>query len=195
LFQGQWPDEIEKFLGGPGGKKKRVLVIKDLSALKCLSVDDIKNADIVLASFSLMNEKYFYMLARLAGSSPSSFPKGSSGGRHFQAVYRETLESLQLRVSNIVTDCPTVYSSIEEDAKAHISRHSTQGSLRLDGKKAVYKSGESGKAGKSAAANLKVDPSECDPWGLKKSGVKKEYTKMKSPPLEAFLWKRLVVDE
>jgi hypothetical protein len=167
-----------------------VLVIKDLTALKALTIDDIVNADIVLVSFSVLNEKYFEMLARLAGSCPSSFPKGSCGGRHFQAVYRETLLSLQGRVSNIVKDCPTAYSSIEEDANAHINRQTS--SLRLDGKKAVYKNGESGKADKSAAAILKV---EHDPWGLNKSEVIKEYTKMKSPPLEAFLWKRLVVDE
>lgn len=171
-----------------------VLVIKDLSGLKALTISDIKNADIVLVSFSLMNEKYFAILARLAGTNPSSFPKGSSGGRHFQAVYRETLESLRVRVFNIVKDCPTVYSSIEEDAKAHISRHTTQGGLRLDGKKAVYKNGES--SGKSAAFNLKVEGhSECDPWGLKKAEVKKDFLRMKSPPLEAFLWNRVVVDE
>jgi hypothetical protein len=190
LFQGQWPDEIEKFLGGTGGTKKIVLSIKDLSALKALTVNDIKNADIVLVSFSLMNENYFAILARLAGTNPSSFPKGSSGGRHFQAVYRETLESLRVRVSTIVKDCSTVYSSIEQDAKAHINQQTTEGSLRLDGKKAVYKNGESSSR---SASNLKVE--ECDPWGLKKSEVKKEYSRMKSPPLEAFLWNRIVVDE
>ena len=34
-----------------------------------------------------------------------------------------------------------------------------------------------------------------DPWGLRSGEVKRNWEKMKCPPLEMFKWRRVVVDE
>jgi len=189
---GQWPEEVKKFLG----TTKIVLVIKDLSSLNQLSVQDVEDCDIVLVSFAVLSsEKYFSRLARLSGVNPGSLPSGTNnGGRHFAAVYQECLDSLRGRVSQIKNDCPTAFSAIEEAARAH-RRQQAPGSLRLDGKKAVYKNGVSTASSHVTASDVKIAASERDPWGLSRVEVKKDWSNMKCPPLESFLWKRLVVDE
>lgn len=189
-LMGQWPEEVNKFLG----TSKKVVIIKDLSSLNKVSVRDIQNADIVICSFALLsNEKYFTRLARLSQINPASLPCGSSGGRLFTAVYSECLEALPDRVSEIVKDCSAAYKSIEEAAASH-EKQKAAGTVRLDGKKAVYKMGASASQLSSVGgSDFKLAASERDPWGLSHSKAK--YEDMKSAPLELFFWKRLVVDE
>lgn len=188
LPQGQWPEEITKFLGS----SKKVLVLKDLSALNKIDILDIQTADIVVVSFAVLgNDKYFSRLARLSGVNAGSLSWGSNGGRHFAAVYRECLAGLRSRVSQILNG-ESVYGEIEETAAAH-ARQQAEGSLRLDGKKAAYKNGSS--ASHVKAFEIKTAASDRDPWGLSKLDVKHDWTKMKCAPLEMFHWNRLVVDE
>jgi superfamily II DNA or RNA helicase len=57
----QWPQEINKFLG----TKRRVIVLKDMSSLNNLTIEEVQRANIVVVSFDvLLNEKYFTRLAR-----------------------------------------------------------------------------------------------------------------------------------
>lgn len=186
---GQWPEEIKKFLGN----RKKVQVIKDLSSLNKLSVRDVQNADIVVVSFALLiNEKYFSRLARLSGVNPASLPSGNKAGRHFSAVYDECLKALPERVAQIVSHCQNAYGAIELASQAH-SEKKSEGSLRLDGKKTVYKNGKP--CTQVEASSYKTPASELDPWGLSKAAVKKNYKAMVSPPLEMYFWNRVVVDE
>lgn len=186
---GQWPEEVKKFLG----TSKRVCVVKDLSSLNKLCVDDVQRADIVIVSFAVLNsEKYFSRLARLSGVNPVSLPSGTNGSRHFTAVYNECLDALPVRVSSIVCDCSSVYKLIVQADETHKSR-TADGSLRLDGKKTVYKNGKP--IVKVTASGFKTEESEKDPWRLSSTAVKKNYQKMLCPPLEMFFWNRLVVDE
>lgn len=188
-LMGQWPDEIKKFLGN----KKKVQVIKDMSSLNKLTIRDVQNADIVVVSFAVLNnEKYFSRLARLAGANPASLPSGGKGGRHFTAVYNECLNALPERVGQIVNDCTNAYSAIEAASLAH-NKKQADGSLRLDGKKTVYKNGKP--ASQVTASTYKTEATERDPWGLSKAAVKKNYSAMTSPPLEMCFWSRIVVDE
>jgi hypothetical protein len=184
---GQWPEEINKFLR----HSKRVVVIKDMTSINSNEISDYLTADIVVASFAVLsNENYFKRLARLCGLNPASLPSGSSGGRHFNAIYHEMLSALSARVSQIKNDCSSAYGDITSSADSH-GKKEADGSLRLDGKKTVYKQGDA----KSKAASSKLKTSERDPWGLSTAGVKNDYRKMKSPPLEMFFWNRIVVDE
>jgi SNF2 family DNA or RNA helicase len=186
---GQWPDEVKKFLGN----SKKVCVIKDLTSLNNLSIDDIQHADIVIVSFAVLNnEKYFSRLARLSGVNPASLPSGTNGSRHFAAVYNECLDALPTRVTQIVKDCPNAYGGIIHADEANKSKKA-EGSVRLDGKKTVYKNGKP--TAKAKASEFKIVASEKDPWGLSTAAVKKNYRKMSCPPLEMFFWNRLVVDE
>ena len=196
-LMGQWPREIEKFLG----KKVKVCVIKDMTSFNNLSVDEVMEADIVVANFGVLSgEKYFQRLGRLSGIDPETLPtNGKTGGRHFDAVYNQCLTGLMRRVSIIRNDCPSAYKSIDEDAKNNAS-NSNGDSVRLDKKKAVYKNVSAEQAKNGVHAKKKKGPAvvakaDQDPWDLKNSKVQGNYKKMKCPPLEMFFWKRLVVDE
>lgn len=116
---GQWPKEVKKFLG----TSKRVCVVKDLSSLNKLSIDDVQRADIVIVSFAVLNcEKYIAIIARLSGVNPASLPTGTYGSCHFTAVYNECLDALPTRVSSIVNDCSNAYGLIVQAEKTHNSR-------------------------------------------------------------------------
>lgn len=142
-------------------------------------------------SFQVLgNETYYQNLARLSGVRRSSLPSGNKGGRHFESVYSQCLDSLGTRVPQITHNCRDVFSLIETDASEDAG-DSKQETIRLDGKKTVYKNdGKAAKAKKEVSSN-----SSKDPWGLSSAAVKTVYKKMKCPPLEMFHWKRLVVDE
>jgi SNF2 family DNA or RNA helicase len=79
---GQWPEEIEKFLG----KKKKVVTLTDMNSLNKARVSDILNADIVIASFFVLaNDTYYARLARLCGVNLGKLPSDNASGRHFEA--------------------------------------------------------------------------------------------------------------
>lgn len=60
-LSGQWPDEINKFLGST----KNVLVLKDLNSVNSLKVSDVLKADIVVTSFAVIaNDKYLERLGK-----------------------------------------------------------------------------------------------------------------------------------
>lgn len=190
---GQWPQEIEKFLG----EKKKKCIINSMNDFNKLSIKDVQEADIVVVNFTVLsNEKYFSRLARLSGIDASSVPSGTNGGRHFDAVYNECLTSLTSRVNNIVDDCEAAYTAIVNDASSH-QKMAEKESVTLDGKKSAYKNGSTlGKKKNGTKAKAKaIESSERDPWGLSSLRVKKEFTAMHCPPLEMFFWNRLVVDE
>ena len=133
-LMGQWPLEIEKF----GLGSKNVLVIKNMQSLNKTCIDDFMQAEIVVVSFSVFSDKYFSRLARFSGCDPDCVPSGQ-GGRHFDDGYDKILGSLANRVAQLKDDSPNVYQHIEQDAeKRRAEKTSTAGSLRFDGKKAVY---------------------------------------------------------
>lgn len=52
----QWRSEISKFLG----KKYKVLVISQIQSLGSTTIDDVQNADIVLATWAILHGKAYY---------------------------------------------------------------------------------------------------------------------------------------
>ena len=185
-LMGQWPAEIQKFLG----TSKAVVVIRDLSCLNKITVKQIVDADIVVVNFTVLsNEKYFSRLSRLAGAATATVPKG----RHFETVYDDFLKGLTVRVAQIRDDTKNVFSKIQSDAKNRENRDGCEGGVRLDGKKAVYKAGEKANAHKDIKKTSIKDVA--DPWLLSSKQAKQDYEKMTCPPLEMFFWRRLVVDE
>jgi SNF2-related domain len=190
-LMGQWPNEVEKFLG----KSKKICVIKDLSSMNNLRIEDIQRADIVIVSFAVLNnETYFSRLARFSGVNPESFPKGSGGGnRQFAAVYNECLNSLPCQIQRITQNCADAYRYISHAATSYDSELPGN-SLLLDGKKGAYKNTKATTV-KDVPSVVKPANADKDPWGLSSARVKKNYLNMKCPPLEMFFWQRLVVDE
>ena len=197
-LMGQWPREIEKFLG----KKIKVCLIKDMTSFNNLSIEEVVNADIVVVNFGVLSgEKYFQRLGRLSGIDPETLPKnGKAGGRHFDAVYNQCLTGLMRRVSIIRNDTPSAYASLDDDASSN-AIHSQENTVRLDKKKSVYKNVSADDAKRGVQEKTRKDrvttvpKADQDPWNLRNSRVKGDYIKMKCPPLEMFFWKRVVIDE
>lgn len=129
--------------------------------------------------------------AHLSGRNPSELP--SSGGRQFVSVYDEMLAGLERRVADLRKNTSMVYADITNVAKS-FENEETNSAYRMDGKKAVYKQGDSAFQAKSTGHGKKKW-SHDDPWGLSTSAVQKDYGSMKSPPLEMFFWNRLICDE
>lgn len=178
---------MKKFLGNT----KKVCVVKDMKSFNDTTVADIMNCDILIVNFTVLcNDTYYTRLARMSGKSPNSVPAGKKGGRHFDSVYESCLESLPNRVSQLLKDGSVAFDSIEADAKKCEAQENEDGlSFRLDGKKSVYKNGDQKK---NVSAKGTKSAKEVDPWCLKGT---KDYIKMRSPPLELFHWRRIIVDE
>jgi N12 class adenine-specific DNA methylase len=182
-LSGQWPDEVTKFLGG----SKKVCVLRDLATFNSTTVKKIKDADIVVATFSLLsNEKYMARLARLSGVEPTLM---ASKGRCFEAKYSDCARQLPSRVEQILRSCSEAYTSIHEQASE------TPAIVTMNNRKAAYgkKSTSNCKTkGRQEKPSREMEPFERDPWGLKSL---KNYENMKCPPLEMFHWHRVIVDE
>ena len=195
----QWPREIEKFLG----KSKKVCVIKDMKSFNDTAIEDITAADIVVVNFTVLcNDMYYRRLARFAGRSSKSLPMGKKGGRQFDFVYESCLENIPNRVSQLKDDASMVYEAIESDAKKVCKEEAKDDdAFKTERKKSQYKingvsSDNTSKKAKGEKENKKVkEETDTDPWKARTEAVKKDYTKMKCPPLELFHWKRIIVDE
>lgn len=180
-LSGQWPAEVNKFLG----TGKVVVPLETLSSLNSVSVKDIQSADIVIVNFSLLaNEKYLSRLANLCGVDPS-FVGNDSRGRRFESLYAACVHEMPLVVERIEQSCSKAHEFICDRAKENTDN--ADETLWIESKKAAYKKpSAAGKAGR------RVDRSEVDPWGLASS---RDYRAMKCPPLEMFFWNRVIVDE
>ena len=97
----------------------------------------------------------------------------------------------------------TAHKDAERDARS-------QGlGIRLDGKKATYKTVDEEDTKKTKQPILEAKPAKkepanksklksasgSDPWNLRSKSVENDYGEMLCPPLEMFFWGRLVVDE
>lgn len=138
-----------------------------------------------------MQDTYYQRLARFCGKSPSSVPTGKKGGRHFDYVYGDCIESLPKRVDQLQRNDNSAFEGIEVDAKIVQEKVSQENlGFRLDGKKAVYKNTESNgsKAKKSVKLSGGLDAKDVDPWKLRNQ---KDIKSMTSPPLEMFCFRRI----
>jgi hypothetical protein len=180
-LSGQWPAEVNKFLGAG----KAVVQLETLSSLNSVSVKDMQDADIVIVNFTLLsNDKYFSRLANLCGVD-SSLVGNDSRGRRFEYLYAACVREMPLVVETIRQSCSKAHKLIRDRAKENTDN--TDESIWIESKKAAYK-----KPAAAGKARRQVDCSEDDPWGLKSC---RGYRTIKCPPLEMFFWNRVIVDE
>lgn len=205
---GQWRNEITKFLGS----KFRVEVIHSKAELNKITVEDLCDAHIVIMSVTVYkSDAYFEALARLAAANPLP----AKEGRFFDSALQLSLAGLRNRVRELKSDgSQKVWQSISKRVdfdSEHIT--TSKASKRIRGQ--VDADGNKIKDGKKRpAAESEEDDSDdfsiveekkpqktvsggvgSDIWGLKSSAVRKDWKQMQSPPLEAFHWARVVVDE
>jgi hypothetical protein len=177
-LSGQWPAEVNKFLGAG----KAVVQLETLSSLNSVSVKDMQDADIVIVNFTLLsNDKYFSRLANLCGVD-SSLVGNDSRGRRFENLYAACVREMPLVVETIRQSCSKAHKFIRDRAKEN-----TDNTDEIESKKAAYT-----KPAAAGKARRQVDCSEDDPWGLKSC---RDYRTIKCPPLEMFFWNRVIVDE
>lgn len=148
------------------------------------TVADILNADIVVVNFHVLcSDLYYKRLAKLSGKNPKSVPTGKIGGRHFDAVYQECLESLPARVEHIKANCRSASEAIESDASNCKLEEDQDVDYRMDGKRTVYKNTEQKTNKVDNKSKVSKEAEIGDPWHLSRDEVKKDYTKMRCPSL------------
>ncbi|KAJ5805782.1 C-5 cytosine methyltransferase [Penicillium pulvis] len=121
----QWQTEIVKFLG----TKYRVITIPNVVKLRKLSFEDIRQADIVLVSWTvLVSPVYYRQLALFTGA--ARVPNEGKGGRTFDLWLSDAQDSLKDLNGLLATAGPNVY------LKEVLDRHNA---VRNDQKGSTYK--------------------------------------------------------
>ncbi|GAC98229.1 DNA repair protein rad8 [Pseudozyma hubeiensis SY62] len=210
----QWEKEIRKFCG----KKLTVRVITSKMELNKLTVRNVLNSDILIMSVTVYkSDAYWETLASIAASNPLP----NRAGRFFNAALKKSLEALKNRVRELNGEdggVKQLQRSIRDKPDfddSHLATHKARSRLKgkaymdanaVDGKddesedddddsdlRAAAKKGAKSKAlPKELQSSNKKDP---DPWGLSSSLVQRDWHNMTCPPLEMFMWNRVIVDE
>jgi site-specific DNA-cytosine methylase len=127
----QWPKEISKFTG----KRFKVMVLKTMSDFNRTSIKDFMEADIVVASITIIRSKLYF--ERL-GAFAASMQLPPKGGRHFRSAYADTLAALQLRVAELQDEegggVDAILEAMDEAARKEEEEAAAfEGTKRVDG--------------------------------------------------------------
>lgn len=147
----QWETEITKFLG----KKYKVLVLSQMQCLGRITIRDIQSADIILATWAILQGKAYYEKLEQFTVSPR-FPTNT--GRVFSNWFSEALDKLADRVNTLRSDGPKAllesirHKRVEMEANATYSMFTP--SKRLRGNAYV----EAQEQKEADAANIADDP-------------------------------------
>jgi hypothetical protein len=193
----QWEGEIKKFLGS----KYKVMKILDMKDLNSVTVSDLMEADIVIVALSVFKSPLYW--SNLAGlSAAGTLPNGDQATRHFVSRLEEVLHGLNLQTTllqeegGVQAAAKAVQDALKKMAAERKTAKETKdmfilsfGKKRLTG--AAYlamqeeeKTGGKTKQSKSSASKLEREQS--DPWKLESKEVRKDWTRMQSPPLHMF---------
>ncbi|SPO47219.1 uncharacterized protein PSANT_04907 [Moesziomyces antarcticus] len=207
----QWEKEVRKFCGA----KLSVCVVTSKLELNKLTVRTVLNCDILIMSVTVYkSDAYWETLAHIAAANPLP----NRAGRFFNAALKKSLEALKNRVRELTGHeeegegirklVRSIKNRVDFD-DSHLTTHKARSRLKgkaYMGAKAAddddddddvvvvgAKKGVKGKAlPKELQTSGKKDP---DPWGLTTSLVQRDWHNMKCPPLEMFMWNRVIVDE
>ncbi|PWZ01188.1 hypothetical protein BCV70DRAFT_159503 [Testicularia cyperi] len=217
----QWQKEVRKFCKA----KLSVLVVTAKGELNRLTVRDVLDADIIIMSVTVYkSDAYWETLARVAAANPLPNKAGrffnaalkkslaalknrvrelTSGG---DDAAKRLAQSIRDRVdfddSHITTHKARSRLKGQQYAEAQKERdHDVIDVDALDsddvvevktGSKAKGKAFSHGELPKELQSSGKREP---DPWSLSSSAVKRDWRNMTCPPLEMFMWNRVIVDE
>ncbi|PWN17792.1 hypothetical protein BCV69DRAFT_285675 [Microstroma glucosiphilum] len=192
----QWENEVHKFLG----KSLSVHVIFSKGDLNKTTIGQLQRVDVVIMSVSVYkSDAYFGTLAAFAAANPIP----NREGRFFESALTKSVAALRNRVKELkVGDGgKSLWRSIKDRADfdpAHLTTYKAK--KRIVGaqyarEKRLQDDAEDMddiETAEDAWEQIKKQPIS-DVWGLKK-GLKR-WTDLTSPPLEAFAWRRVVIDE
>ncbi|KAJ1554715.1 hypothetical protein HK405_004249 [Cladochytrium tenue] len=203
----QWPDEVKKFLGS----SLAMIVVKDLVALKRLSIAELEKADVVVvASTIFQSAKYWGNLESFAGTGRMP-PDAKKGGRFFVTRYKQALAGISEQVERLKAGkIGDVVQAIEAgfSSSSDTDADTAKPTKRLKGRQyreAIERDGEAGedsseesevvsKTARTKKARLGSSQLP-DPWELRSSSVRNNWKQMKCILFEMIHWNRLVVDE
>lgn len=191
----QWENEVRKFVG----KKLSVHVIFSKADLNNTTVEQLQSVDVVIMSVSVYkSDAYFESLAAFAAANPIP----TKEGRFFDSALAKSIAALRKRVQELKLDDRgrTLWNSIKERADFDPSHLTTyKAKKRIVGaqyarEKALLDDGDVQEAITVEEAWEQIKKEKiADVWGIK-AGLK-HWTKLSSPPLEAFAWRRVIIDE
>ncbi|KAJ1020386.1 hypothetical protein NDA13_005705 [Ustilago tritici] len=216
----QWEKEVRKFCGD----KLAVRVVTSKQELNKLTVRTVLNCDILIMSVTVYkSDAYWETLASIAASNPLPNRAGrffnAALKKSLEALKNRVRELTSKKEdgenSGIRQLLRSVRTKVDFD-DSHLTTHKARS--RLKGKayadanvgkegeeedsqddedekelKAAAKKGKNSKAlPKELQSSSKKDP---DPWGLTSSSVQHDWHNMTCPPLEMFMWNRVIVDE
>mmetsp|Transcript_13824 Transcript_13824/g.25733 ORF Transcript_13824/g.25733 Transcript_13824/m.25733 type:complete len:2142 (+) Transcript_13824:104-6529(+) len=204
----QWPGEVAKFLG----TSLSVETVHGLADLNHLTIQRLRDADVVIVATSLFRSNlYFERLRQLSGCARELPAKG---GRHFSEAYGAVLGDLGNRAAELMKGALGDVARAVELAVESLAQQ-RQSAVAADvrrGKKATYamekRSGVRNAAGRAAQTRRRpglqeeedseqeIEEEEIgDHWGFEGASARKDAMQLRSPPLELFAWRRVIVDE
>lgn len=194
----QWENEVGKFLGS----KMSVHVIFSKADLNRTTIEMLQEADIVIMSVSVYkSDSYFDSLAAFAAANPIP----GKEGRFFESALGKSVSSLPDRVKELkLSDRGrTLWQSIKERKDfdpTHLTTFKAQKRMlgaqyaREKALEDIVVNSEKSNAETIEDAWAAIKKQKiADVWGLK-AGLKR-WTDLTSPPLEAFSWRRVIIDE
>jgi site-specific DNA-cytosine methylase len=193
----QWNAEIKKFLARKSNYN--VLVIKDLKTLEHTTINEFREADIIIATWALCEgDNYLFRIAQFAGMVEVA---EKSTGRASAAWYQEARTAMAEHVEVLKSGDRDLKDLIDirlaENREQAMQDVTFAPIKRLRGKAYVdakaKKANGTAKAARPAADQLLPRP---DVFGLEKLQKGKKYwTSTTCPLLEWFSFARVVVDE
>lgn len=176
----QWPEEINKFC-----PTLRVVVVKTVADLNNLTVRTVEQADVVVVNTTVLRSPtYFARLSQIAGVRELK----QDSPRHFAAAYEEAVRALE----GVLGD---VKEGSLRDFRVAADENVSVVSNRMKGAKLLKSTERAGGEGMTfvEALDKEDDKKQTQPFDFFPAAD--DFQSMRSPPLEMFHWKRIVIDE
>ncbi|KAL2829835.1 hypothetical protein BJY01DRAFT_261159 [Aspergillus pseudoustus] len=109
----QWQSEIAKFLGG----KYKVLAIHSAAVLAKTTIENLKNCDIILVSWSVFNTPAYYKRMQKFSGAPRVPNKP---GRHFDDWFKNAYRSMKSHVWILAEEGPSAFLNVLQAVRAEV---------------------------------------------------------------------------
>ncbi|GAA5990551.1 hypothetical protein JCM10908_003126 [Rhodotorula pacifica] len=192
----QWPDEVNKFTR----PALNTLVIQNHMHLKKFTIEDFQNADVVIVSESLFTSGVYWPYTADFAASTVDIKTDKKAGRYFRHCVDTAMESLGAQIRRIRDKGARAAHKALTKARASRNENFEHDYILPESRKkanaTALKKGEK-------PAPLPPKPTSFprsakigdDEWGLLSSAASDDWTQIKGPPLPAFSWARVVLDE
>ncbi|GAA5835472.1 hypothetical protein JCM11251_005244 [Rhodosporidiobolus azoricus] len=201
---GQWASEAKKFTKSA----LEVLTIKNMTELKKATIQKFMDADIIVVSETVFNSAIFWPHLADFAASTKDIKTDEKAGRYFRYTVQETLNDLGSQCKVLVEEGAAAAQKAitrarknrKEDFQQEEYIPASRRAANAKAREAAEKDGKKYKPEKlppkptsfGRARNEDVNDKD---WQLETPEVKRDYRRVKSPPLALFSYARVVVDE